>query len=122
MKILLYLFGFWGGWVVGVIVGMALFGTGGDFYMLFGISGSAVGIWCVRKAQTGELDSQQGASSPPPQTTYNDNRTIDNRRVYHIVANGKGEAEQIIQQVEQDEEPATVNIDEVRRKLIEMKD
>ena len=122
MKILLYILGFWGGWAVGVLVGVALLGGQANFSILLGLIGSGVGIWCVRKTQGGESRSQADLPTPPPQTVYTDNRTIDNRRVYHIVASDKGEAEQIIRQVEQDEEPATARIDTVRRKLLEMKE
>lgn len=121
MKILLYVFGFWGGWIVGTIVGMALFGTISDSFMLFGLIGSGVGIWCVRKTQNKEPQLQTEFSAPQPQTTYTDNRTIDNRKVYHIVAGDKEEATQIIHELENREETEAFNIDEVRRKLLEKK-
>lgn len=122
MKILLYIFGFWGGWIVGMIVGMALFGASADSpLMLFGLIGSGVGIWCVRKTQNKDPQPQTESVSPQPQTTYTDNRTIDNRKVYHIVAGDKEEATQIIHELENREKTEALNIDEVRRKLLEKK-
>ncbi len=119
MRVLLYIFGFWGGFVVGTIVGMVLFGTKTDAMPFFALLGSGVGVWLVKRTKEEEPRSQ--TVDPQPQTSYTDNRTIDNRRVFHIVANDKEQATHIIQELENEKEPEAIDMDEVRRKLIEKK-
>ncbi len=121
MRVLLYVLGFWGGWVVGVIAGMALLGSQGESFMLFGLIGSGVGIWIVRKGYHPD-PSPPRYESQQPQTTYNDNRSIDNRRVFNIIAQDKDEAAQILRQLEQGDEPAAIEMDDVRHKMLERKD
>ena len=123
MRVLLYVFGFWGGWAVGIFLAVALYGKdAGESVLPLGLIGSGVGIWLVRR--TREKEAGPHGSAQPPQTAYTDNRTIDNRKVFHIVANDKEEAARIMRQVEQQDsehEQEAIDMDAVRHKLLEKK-
>ena len=124
MRVLLYILGFWGGSVVGTMVGMAMIGSQSDTIGIFALIGSGVGIWLVKRSDAGKPQSQV---DPQPQTSYTDNRTIDNRtidnrRVFNIVAHDKDEAAQILRQLEQGDEPQAIDMDDVRHKMLEKKD